>query len=213
MKRKISISTLLFTLFLSSNLFGQINPLGKDNSFLALDRHAGFAFMTGAGIGSILLSKFATKDTPMDFYQAHVGYFGGNDYSVFMQNFGVERAFSSWFALRLEANVQEFSKPDYSSAGIGLKFYCRWTALGKKKLSPFFEYGAGIFNAFTAFPEGGSNFTFNLSYAIGFEYQLENQNKIRLDVDFLHHSNSGLFDTNPGFDGNGLSLSYSWFWK
>ena len=41
----------------------------------------------------------------------------------------------------------------YSSFGLGLKFYSRWSLYGTKKISPFFEYGAGVFNAFKKFPK------------------------------------------------------------
>ena len=179
--------------------------------------------MSGAALGSYLASEFLLEDEKLKFYQGHIGYYSGisgvhpgqedtqETYSVFMQNFGIESEFSRWFSMRVEANIQEFTTTDYATMGTGLKFYSKWTALRKKKIHPFFEYGYGVFYAFDKFPQGSSNFTFNLSYAIGAEYILNNQNKIRLDFNFLHHSNNNLFTPNLGFDGNGVSISYSWF--
>ncbi|MFK7933668.1 MAG: acyloxyacyl hydrolase [Saprospiraceae bacterium] len=169
--------------------------------------------MSGAAVGSILLVKLLDKDEKLGYYQGHVGYFNGDGYDVFMQNFGIERVFAPWYSLRIEANIQEFSSDSYSTGGLGIRNYTRWSIFGKKKVSPYFEYGIGLFTAFQAFPEGGSNFTFNQTLALGLELKLDNRNKIRLDYNAIHHSNNGLFDTNPGFDGNGVTLSYSWFWK
>ena len=63
------------------------------------------------------------------------------------------------------------------------------------------------------FQKNGSTFSFNLIYALGLEFTLANKNKIRVDANFIHHSNAGLSSDNSGFDGNGVSFSYSWFWK
>ncbi len=193
--------------------FAQLNPVSSEESFLVSNRQTQFFLMSGAAVGSLVLAKFLSKDPKLDYFQGHIGYFNGDGYNVYMQNFGVERAFAPWFALRIEGNIQEFSATDYSTAGLGLRFYTRWSIFGKKRLSPYFSYGAGAFNAFQAFPEGGSNFTFNQTLAVGLEFKLENKHKIRLDYNAIHHSNNGLFDSNPGFDGNGITLSYSWFWK
>ena len=130
----------------------------------------------------------------------------------FMENFGIEKVFAPWHSLRIEGNAQEFAGNGYATAGLGLRLYTRWTILGKKKLSPYFEYGAGILGTFKAFPEGGSKFNFTQTLALGLEYKFDNRNKIRLDYNTMHLSNNGLFDSNPGFDGNGISFSYSWFW-
>lgn len=200
-------------LFKSTLGIAQVNPLGIDNSFIGLDRENGFFIMSALAVGSYFLTKNAPDDEKIDFYQARFGYFNGDGYNVLLQNFGVEREYSSWFSLRAEGNVQEFIRESSSTFGLGFKLYTRWTLLGKKKLSPFFEYGAGPFIALDRFPSDGTRFTFNLTYALGLEYTLANKNKIRLDANFIHHSNASLSDRNPGFDGNGVTVSYSWLLK
>ena len=199
-------------LFKTSMSFGQVNPLGINNTFIGLDRENGIIIMSGIAIASYFLTKKDSK-IRLNYYQVHLAYFNGDGYNVYMQNFGLEKEYSSWFSLRVEGNIQEFSKDDYNTFGLGMKIYSRYTLFGNKNLSPYFEYGVGIFNALKKFPEDGSTFTFNLTYALGLEYKFTNKNKIRMDYNFIHHSNGNLSNSNPGFDGNGISFSYSWFWK
>lgn len=210
----LSLKLLIFVILIQTTVCnGQANPLGINNTFIGLDRENGVLIMSGIAIVSYFLTKKASEDSKLNFKQVHIAYFNGNGYNVYMQNFGFERVYAPWFSLRVEGNIQEFSKDNYSTFGLGIKMYSRYALFGKKNLSPFFEYGAGAFNAFKKFPEDGSTFTFNLTYALGLEFTLKNKNKIRVDVNFIHHSNAGLSDDNPGFDGNGISFSYSWFWK
>lgn len=216
---------------LSNTAFADVfNPLGTENCALALDRETGFIVMSSSALASFLISEFFSDAPHLDFYQVHSGYYYGEsgsggamfpggqsytseNYSIIMQNFGMEREFSPWFSMLLEGNLQEMANDDYFSMGIGLKPYCRWTLFRKWVIHPYIEYGAGIFYAFSKFPENGSNFTFNLNYGVGLEYILPNKDKIRLDANFKHQSNNNLFDSNPGFDSNGISLSYCWYWK
>lgn len=226
-KVRFCICILIITL-LPNSTFCQLNPLGQENSFMELDRQRGGIIMVSAALGSYLVSRFFTNDAKINYYQAHTGYFYGYSgegwgpssqastktaYNIFMQNFGAEREYSRWFSLRLEGTIQEISGEDYFTVGGGIKIYTKWTFLRKKKLHPYIEYGGGIFYALKKFPEEGSLATFNLNYAIGAEYILPNNNKVRLSANYKHHSNNNLGDANPGFDGNGVSVSYSWFWK
>jgi len=203
----------LLCLIKSTLIVGQVNPLGIEKSFVGLDRENGFFIMTALTLGSFFLLKNNSDKDKIDYYQAHAGYFNGDNYSVFMQNVGVEREYSPWFSLRAEGNIQEFVKNNSgrSNFGLGFKIYSHWSVFGLKKFSPFFEYGAGPFVALNRFPSNGSRFTFNLTYALGVEYTLRNKNKIRLDANFIHHSNASLTVNNPGFDSNGITISYSWF--
>ena len=213
MSLKVFVITAMFICISTVQSFAQWNPVSSEESFLVSNRQTQFYIMSGAAVSSLFLAKFLSNNPKLDYYQANLGYFNGDGYNIFMQNFGVERAFAPWFALKVEGNIQEYTGVDYSTASIGFRTYTRWSILGKKKISPYFEYGAGISNAIQEFPAGGSKFTFNQTLALGLEFKLANSNKIRLDYNTIHHSNNGLFESNPGFDGNGISLSYSWFWK
>lgn len=192
----------------------QYNPLGEDKTFVALDRENGFFMMSSIAIASYFLSKKNANNLKTDYFQSNFGYFNGERYQIYIQNFGVEREYASWFALRMEANIQEIiTENNFYTLGIGYKLFSRWILLKRQRLRPYFEYGAGAFFAIKEFPKKGTSFTFNLTYALGLEYQLKNKNKMSLDYGFKHHSNASLSDNNPGFNGNGIRFSYSWFLK
>ena len=95
--------------------------------------------------------------------------------------------------------------------GAGGKIYVRWYAFGKKRLSPYLEYGTGLFFGFEKFPYNGTKTTFNHSSHLGIEYRLKNNRRIRLSYGNFHQSNNGwIGDANPGYDGNGFNISYAW---
>ena len=53
--------------------------------------------MSGIALISYLLLKNTSKHPRLNYYQAHIGFFDGDGYDVFMQNFGLERVYSHWF--------------------------------------------------------------------------------------------------------------------
>lgn len=183
-----------------------------------------FYGVMGAAALSYVLAEFVFKDNEtLNFYQARIGM--NDEYvwglrSVWHQNFGVEKRVAPWFGFALEANLQQWNDrtPDIDGKdkfgmGAGIISYYRWYLFGKKRLSLYLEYGTGLFMGFEEFPRNGSKFTFNHSTQLGLEYTLKNRNKIRLGYGQFHQSNNNLFSTNPGYDANGFSISYSWFWK
>jgi hypothetical protein len=200
-----------FLLLPSIKANAQFNPLGRENTIIGLDRQNGVIIMIALGIGSYFFTKNVPEEKKAIFYQLHFAFFEGDGYKVYMQNFGVEREYSNWFSLRAEGNIQEFIKENDNTFGLGFKLYSRYTAFGSKKISPFFEYGSGLFMALKQFPSNGSRFTFNLTYTVGLEFTLRNKNKIRAVYNFIHHSNANIGRRNPGFDANGVSISFSWF--
>ena len=147
-KTKILLLTAIMVI-LSNTAFADVfNPLGTENCALVLDRQTGFIVMSSSALASFLTFEFFSDTSHLDFYQVHSGYYYGEsgsggpmlpggqsytseNYSVMIQNFGVEREFSPWFSLLLEGNLQEMANDDYFSMGIGLKPYCRWTLFHK----------------------------------------------------------------------------------
>ncbi|MDC7125068.1 MAG: acyloxyacyl hydrolase [Spirochaetales bacterium] len=222
MKRIKLICLATILIFVSGSIFAQTNPLGigrgsiGNGCFLQMDRARGFIISTSAAAASFLLSQLVLNDPQWTYATVHAGYFYGfqgnsekTPYHIQMENIGIEREFSNWFSIILESNIQQFEGDDYFNLGIGLKVYYKWTIMRRWPVHPYIEYGAGIFYALSdAFPAGCSNLTFNLNYAIGAEYIMKNNDKLRLDVNFKHHSNNCLWEPNDGFDGNGFSFSY-----
>lgn len=220
-----------FTLSLNNHIFSQDSgndwfhiPGFTPEIPITLTNQEAFYGVMGAAVLSYALAEFVFKDNEtMNFYQVRAGM--NDEYiwglrSVWHQNFGVEKRVAPWFAFAAEFNMQQWSdrtpgidKKDKFGMGVGIMSYYRWYLFGKKRVSPFLEYGTGLFQGFEKFPYNGSNFTFNHSTRLGVEYTFENNNKLRVSYGQAHQSNNGLFSTNPGYDANGFSISYSWFWK
>ena len=110
MKKSIILFSIILCtiLFPSTKLNAQINPLGRANTVIGLDRQNGAILMVALGVGSYFLTKNVPEENKAEFYQLHFAFFEGDGYSVYMQNFGVEREYSNWFSLRAEGNIQEF---------------------------------------------------------------------------------------------------------
>lgn len=224
---------LIISVALISNnqVFTQINNNGwfsfpglGPESPLSLTSEETFYGVIGAAALSYTLTELVFKNHEnLNFYQIGGGmnneYFWGLR-KVFHQNFGVEKRAAPWFAFALEYNFQQWGdqtpkldKNEKFGLGMGIMTYYRWYLFGKKRLSPYLEYGTGLFWGFKEFPYNGTAFTFNHSTQVGLEYTFENKNKARMGYGQFHQSNNYLFDRNPGYDGNGFNVSYSWFWK
>jgi len=191
---------------------------------LVLNDEISNVVVLGAAVLSYTLAEFIFKEGEnLNFYQARIGmnkeYFWGLR-KLHHQNFGIENRVAPWFAFALETSFQQWNditpniEDEFSfGLGAGLMSYYRWYLFGKKKLSPFMEYGTGFFYGAENFPFNGTNFTFNHSTQFGLEYTFKNNNKIRVTYGYFNQSNHALVQPNPGYDADGFSISYSWFWK
>ncbi|WNJ20220.1 acyloxyacyl hydrolase [Pontibacter sp. G13] len=187
---------------------------GIDEGQFAVFNQRSFLVAAGLAAGSYLLAELAFDDENLNFYQVHAGYFAMNrDYNLFMENFGIEKRLAPWYGISLELVNQQWTSPGYNGMGMGLNGYYRWYLFGGKRLAPFIEAGTGLFFGFQKFPENSSQFTFNLTTALGLEYTFSNQNRFRVNYGHIHHSNNGLMPVNRGSIGNGFTATYLWFWK
>ena len=209
---KFLISTMLICIGSFTNVQAQGDsyfPFSDDYNY-----QRGQLIYTSLAALSYLGAELWSKDEKMNFYQAQADfYFASGSYTAIGQSFGVERRPANWFALGLETNIQEMFSTEHSTVGFGISGHFRWYLLGKSKWSPYFEYQNGVFYGATPFPEGAHNFTFRLIYKFGIEHTRENKDKVRLDFGKLHHSNSGLFEPNIGYDAYGVSMVYLWHWE
>lgn len=228
---KIIATVVLLCLSIGFNLRAQSKkadwfriPGFGPESPLSLTDEQTFIGVVGLAAISYSLAEFVWKgDENLNYYQIRTGmnheYFWGFR-NVYLQNFGVENRVAPWFAIALEANMQEWQDrtpvvQDKKSFGMGfgLMSYFRWYIFGKKRISPFIEYGTGLFYGLSKFPHNGTNFTFNNSTQLGVEYSFKNRNKLRIAYGQFHQSNNQYQQPNPGYDGNGFSIAYSWFWR
>ncbi|MEO0356686.1 MAG: acyloxyacyl hydrolase [Pseudomonadota bacterium] len=195
-----------------------LGAFGNDGA-LTLDNQNTFLAIAGAAALSYYLSEhvFDDADDTLYFYTRN-GVAHGFDIRMHSLSFGVENRLSPWFALGGVGTYQWWEDSgalpsEDSGSGIGISAHARWYVLGEQVISPFVEYGAGVFYGFEKFPHDGTHWTFNLSSQIGIEYQVSDTAVIRFGYGNAHQSNNGLSATNPGFDGNGFSLTYATQWK
>lgn len=220
-----------FLTILNLKCYGQENndwptiPGFKPNSPLTLTSTETFIGFTAAAGLSYILAEYVLKDEEnINYYTLRAGM--NDEYqhalkSVWHQGFGLEHRVASWFSLLGEINLQQWedrttgiNDNEKFGIGAGAKMYFRWYLFGKKRISPYLEYGTGVFYGFKKFPYNGTNFTFNHSSLLGVEYTIKNGNKVRLGYGNFHQSNNGwIGNSNPGYDGNGFSISYSWVIK
>lgn len=227
--RGIKLIVLLLSLCLCNSSYGQ-----KDNkswpglpgfgpeSPLTLTSEPTFYGVIGAAALSYVLSEYIGKNHKnIHFYQfrlsANNEHFWGHRH-VISQNIGVENRTAPWFGFTAEFNLQQWidNTPNVSAdqfgIGAGVMTYYRWYVLGQKRISPYIEYGTGLFYGFTPFPYNGSNFTFNHSTQLGIEVSLKNNDRVKIGYGHFHQSNNGFLPKNPGYDANGFSISYSRCW-
>ena len=178
-----------------------------------LDQDGFYKVMALAGT-SFLLSELLFNEPDQHYYQARASYFGNNEkLGIVGQSFGIEKRLSHWFGIGIETIAQQWKDRGKTGVGLGLNGYYRWYAFGKKRLSPFLEFGTGGFYGLNKLPSDGTQFTFHLTSAVGMEYELKNKNKVRMTLGHLHQSNNGLLEPNPGLDATGITLTYLWRWK
>jgi hypothetical protein len=212
-KYPVKYILLSFLFLISTHSYSQSThwpgiPLLDESGVVLLNQTTFIGVISTAAV-SYGLAQFVFKDNkPLHFHQARVGVFGTYGGTIIMENYGIEKRLAPWFGLGLEINNQQWIYEDGNGAGMGLNTYYRWHLLGKKKLSPYLEYGAGFFYGFSEFPPNGTNFTFNLTTQLGAEYTLDTKDKIRLSYGNIHQSNNGLLDPNPDEDGNGFNFTY-----
>lgn len=197
-------------------LQAQFNPLGANSPF-QLDGQRGFFIMGGLALTSVLATQFSSFRTK-NYFSNQLGFYNDGfdmeeNEQIIFQGVGLEKRLAPWFATSVEVQIQEVFRQNYANAGASLMTYYRWHAFGKKNISPYFEYGAGVFTGLKKFPEDGTSFTFRLVYKAGVEWNFSKEskvNKARIAYGHIHQSNNDLFPRNPGYDGNGITLGLSW---
>lgn len=189
---------------------------------LTLTNQETFIGLAGFVAISFILEEFVLKNHEnVVYYNSRIGM--NNEYAwglknVWHQNAGIEYRVANWFSVAAAINIQQWHDKTpgidkKAGMGTGLMSYYRWHVLGKRKISPYLEYGTGLFFGWSKFPYNGTNFTFSHSTQVGIEYTLKNESKIRLGYGNFHQSNNNWLNSNPGYDGNGFSISYAWRMK
>ena len=209
-------------LFAAEKGWPELPGFETDSDFTLNDSDTFFTVVGAAALSYILADVVFKNEENMLYYQGRIGMTRENEWdylTTYRQNLGAENRLANWFTAAVEFNIQEWyddtpgmNDSDRFGIGMGVTTYYRWYVLGKLPVSPFIEYGTGVFYGLKKFPDNGTNFTFNLSSQLGLEFTFKSKNKLRLSYGQFHQSNNGWLDPNPGYEGNGFSLVYSWYW-
>ena len=89
-------------------------------------------------------------------------------------------------------------------------FAFKWSFDTHGSVVPYFEIGGGTLFTNTQVPAGTSRINFTTSGAIGLHF-LGSKHNFSTEVRFMHISNAGLANSNPGINTVQLRLGFGWF--
>ena len=89
-------------------------------------------------------------------------------------------------------------------------FAFKWAFETRGSVVPYFEIGGGTLFTNTQVPAGTSRINFTTSGAIGLHF-LRSKYNLSTEVRFMHISNAGLANPNPGINTVQLRLGFGWF--
>ena len=95
--------------------------------------------------------------------------------------------------------------------GVGVNpFAFKWIFDTQRSVVPYFELGGGTLFTNTQVPAGTSRVNFTTSGALGLHF-LRSRHNLSAEVRFMHISNAGLANLNPGINTIQLRLGFGWF--
>ena len=87
----------------------------------------------------------------------------------------------------------------------------KWNFSAAKNFTPYVELGGGLLFTKSDVPAFSSNVNFTPQIAFGVHLFTNNRRSLSLAGRYLHISNAGLGDLNPGINTIQFSLGYHWF--
>jgi hypothetical protein len=87
----------------------------------------------------------------------------------------------------------------------------KWNFTGARRLSPYFELNGGVLFTNHEVPVNTSSTNFMSGAAIGVNLFTRPKRAISLDFRYIHISNAGLSDLNPGINTLQGQIGYHWF--
>lgn len=89
-------------------------------------------------------------------------------------------------------------------------FAFKWAFDTRGSVVPYFEIGGGTLFTNTQVPAGTSRVNFTTTGAIGLHF-LRSKHNFSTELRFMHISNAGLANPNPGINTVQLRLGFGWF--
>ena len=89
-------------------------------------------------------------------------------------------------------------------------FAFKWAFDTHGSVVPYFELGGGTLFTNTQVPAGTSRVNFTTSGALGLHF-LRSKHNVSAEIRYMHISNAGLANLNPGINTVQLRLGFGWF--
>ena len=89
-------------------------------------------------------------------------------------------------------------------------FAFKWAFDTHRSVVPYFELGGGTLFTNTQVPAGTSRVNFTTSGALGLHF-LRSKHNVSAEIRYMHISNAGLANLNPGINTVQLRLGFGWF--
>ncbi len=104
-------------------------------------------------------------------------------------------------------------QPTNTAYGAGINpFAFKWIMTESRKVKPYFEIGGGTLFTNTKVPEGTSQINFTSSGVFGVHFLGEKHNWTA-EVRFMHISNAGMTEPNPGINTVQVRIGFGGFRK
>lgn len=196
------------------------DPLGLKP--LQLSTAFGIVWSSAAVATSLI---FTTKDTTL---QKRISTYNETGLSIgykwpytssFQNDAGFMVDVRKWMSIGVGWNTIHFKDKMNNTWCFGIRPFARWNALKTKKLSTYFEYGAGICYSLNQFPLSGieqeadtgrigTHFNLNSKYGIGAIFKCNTNVSVQLSIRHYHLSNGNIkgIKRNPSYDSNGFFL-------
>ena len=194
------------------------DPLGLKP--VELSSAAGFFWGSAAVAACLIFTKRNPSFHKKIFFYQEAGAYAGykSPYTFALQNnTGLLYKLRERMSVGMEMNTFHYGDNTNNSFGFGMRPFARWYFIKGKRVSMFFEYGAGLSYSLNRFPlkgtgyaadtlRTGTKFNFTTKYSTGTEIRLSHNFYLQAGARHIHLSNANIkgIDRNPSYDGNGL---------
>jgi lipid A 3-O-deacylase len=98
-----------------------------------------------------------------------------------------------------------------SYAGGFNPFILKWNFTRGRKFVPYLEFGGGVLLSFGDVPAGTNNVNFTPQASFGVQIFTQQKRAVSLAGKYVHISNAGLAEPNPGLNTLQFAIGYHWF--
>lgn len=119
-----------------------------------------------------------------------------------------------WAADLIPAKLVFQPRPDGRETVYGAGFnplILKWNFTGHRRVAPYFEMGGGMLFSARHVPFGTSKVNFTPQAGFGLQFFTARRNAVSVAAKYVHISNAGLEEPNPGVNTLQFTVGYSWF--